>query len=829
MVDFPLLKRRTYQKLASMADELFENNVASEMSLEEAIERGILPAATYVSALYGYNQELDSMQEQINKIKDGKDKKEAQELLNVLREKLDKDTGNLSDLFSTYMQNPNGKYIIFCRNIEDMNEKIKQAHEMFERVNPNITVRAVSSTIKESDRILTEFEQDTDEGTLKLLYAVNMINEGYHIKDLDGVIMMRPTFSPTIYTQQLGRALTVGRDKKPVVLDLVNNFDSCKIIEDFAERMRQYKGRDGLGRTEGTKKSKISIFDNTKEFREIAKKITELSSTKEVNIASESETNVLIKKYDLDEETISIIKKIYGSIDEFRKIYIEAVINRNVDEVIKGKKIKNANLIRRFDLSSPDWAQRNSGIVDLIYDSYSDKAFIKSEDLEKELLRWIEQGKNIFTEKRKKVLFMLYGVNGEKMSQAAVAKALNVGSDNIRQYNNMFRAIMRRRAPHIKELDLENRILDIDHDLQKKIIEEYFKNFDIFVPREPTSMDEDVKIKLTNMLSKGIEKTKKRNEQVDIIKRMSKEQKLDILKARFGEGIRSSNISVVSPGHRVYEKFERADGVVDINEKLLDGNYGNYCDIFFKECLDSEYAQSKIVEFMVNSFSNSELSEAGRKEEIDDLITNNGFFIEERKSELKELLDERTRVAVKETILNEMEVWKSSTQLETLKKMTINKLDLSVYSYNCLSRAKINTVQDLMEKTEEDLIKVSNLGKNSREEVIYKMKTLGIEMVDGQFVSQNSHNTVSDADAKKTKELEEKISSSDVLGEEKKKELRKLLYETFNATIADNPEPSEEKSKEELLKNILEQQRIIAEQRKEIDELSSQKKEETDE
>ena len=94
-----------------------------------------------------------------------------------------------------------------------------------------------------------------------------MINEGYHIKDLDGVVMMRPTFSPTIFTQQLGRALTVGGDKKPVVLDLVNNFDSCKIIEDFAERMRQYKRRDGSGRIEETKRSRISIFDKTKEFK----------------------------------------------------------------------------------------------------------------------------------------------------------------------------------------------------------------------------------------------------------------------------------------------------------------------------------------------------------------------------------------------------------------------------------------------------------------------------------------------------------------------------------------------------------------------------------
>ena len=133
--------------LRDMTDELFENNVASEMTLEEAIENGILPEASYVSTLYGYDKELEDMQTNIDKIKDEDKRKEAQDLLNNLREKLDENTQNLPELFSEYMQNKNGKYIIFCRNIDDMNEKMEQAQTMFERVNSNITIRGVSSKI----------------------------------------------------------------------------------------------------------------------------------------------------------------------------------------------------------------------------------------------------------------------------------------------------------------------------------------------------------------------------------------------------------------------------------------------------------------------------------------------------------------------------------------------------------------------------------------------------------------------------------------------------------------------------------------------------------
>ncbi len=275
---------RYFDGLRDMSDEIFDNNVASEMTLEEAIKQGILPEAIYVSTLYGYDAEIENIQENINKIKDKEKREQAQELFDILSERLDENTRNLPELFMEYMKNKSGKWIVFCRNIEDMQEKMEQARNMFGRVNSNITIRGVSSQIRENEQILTDFENDNDENSLKLLYAVDMLNEGYHIKDLDGVIMMRPTLSPTIFTQQLGRGLTVGDNKIPVVLDLVNNFSTCKIIEDFTERMKAYKGKTGTRLPRDETKSRISIFDKTKEFMEIVKKITELSKRNKISL-----------------------------------------------------------------------------------------------------------------------------------------------------------------------------------------------------------------------------------------------------------------------------------------------------------------------------------------------------------------------------------------------------------------------------------------------------------------------------------------------------------------------------------------------------------------
>ena len=70
-------------------------------------------------------------------------------------------------------------------------------------------------------------------------------------------------------------------------------------------------------------------------------------------------------------------------------------------------------------------------------------------------------------------------------------------------------------------------------------------------------------------------------------------------------------------------------------------------------------------------------------------------------------------------------VEKDDNAKEKVLEMTIEELDLSVRSFNCLKRAGINTVEDLIMKSEEDMMKVRNLGRKSLEEVIHKLESLG--------------------------------------------------------------------------------------------------------
>ena len=76
----------------------------------------------------------------------------------------------------------------------------------------------------------------------------------------------------------------------------------------------------------------------------------------------------------------------------------------------------------------------------------------------------------------------------------------------------------------------------------------------------------------------------------------------------------------------------------------------------------------------------------------------------------------------------EIMVDKGEDAKEKVLEMTIEELDLSVRSFNCLKRAGINTVEDLINKTEEDMMKVRNLGKKSLDEVINKLHSFGLDL-----------------------------------------------------------------------------------------------------
>ena len=213
-----------------MSEEIFNKDIASEITLAEAMLKGILPTPTYISTLYSFEEDIKEIEEKIKKYKDKTKIKELEYLLEQAKRKLENSEG-LEDVFSKNITNKNGKFIVFCRNIEHMNKMEEKCLQWFKKTNPNIEISDVHSKKgKALNQYYIDYFENNEKKTLKLLFSVEMLNEGLHVKNIDGVIMFRPTSSPIIYMQQLGRALSVGHNSHPLVFDIVNNSSSLESI-----------------------------------------------------------------------------------------------------------------------------------------------------------------------------------------------------------------------------------------------------------------------------------------------------------------------------------------------------------------------------------------------------------------------------------------------------------------------------------------------------------------------------------------------------------------------------------------------------------------------
>lgn len=241
----------------NMAEELFTVDgqlcVASEMTLGEAIVRGILPVPRYVTTVFQYQNELRRYQKRIDTLVPQGMKEPSQRYLDALRRALSRADG-LEGVFARYLKKGE-KYILFCADWAHLQEIKGNVPNWFREVDSESRCYCLYAGKPETEAEYGSFLADQSDH-LKLLLCINRLNEGVHVPDVSGVILFRPTSSPILYKQQIGRALTAGTAETPLILDAVNNFDSLTSIgtirEEMSEAVRRLRreGQDDLIRVE---------------------------------------------------------------------------------------------------------------------------------------------------------------------------------------------------------------------------------------------------------------------------------------------------------------------------------------------------------------------------------------------------------------------------------------------------------------------------------------------------------------------------------------------------------------------------------------------------
>lgn len=232
----------------NMAEKLFDGHIASEMTLSEVIVRGILSAPTYVTTVFKYQQDLAWYQSRVDNLRSPGIQDVNQKYLDTLKRALEQADG-LDKVFARNITNKAGKYIVFYSGKENMEEMISYVPKRFAEVDTKPTIYRTLSDDPSTDMAFATFKWD-DSNHLKLLFCIDMLNEGVHVEGISGVIPFRPTVSPIICKQQIGLALAAGDSDVPLILDVVNNFESLAAISGLQTEMtaavqRMYANGEG--------------------------------------------------------------------------------------------------------------------------------------------------------------------------------------------------------------------------------------------------------------------------------------------------------------------------------------------------------------------------------------------------------------------------------------------------------------------------------------------------------------------------------------------------------------------------------------------------------
>ena len=168
-----------------------------------------------------------------------------------------------------------GKYIVFCASFDHLNEMKGLATEWFCGVDPEPHIYTAYAEDPKTGQEFEAFRAD-ESAHLKLLYCIDMLNEGIHVEGVDGVILLRPTVSPTIYKQQVGRALAAGGKKTPIIFDIVMNIENLCSIGAVEEEWKEavYTLR-GDGRENKTFTDHFQIIDEVKDCRRLFAQLNE--------------------------------------------------------------------------------------------------------------------------------------------------------------------------------------------------------------------------------------------------------------------------------------------------------------------------------------------------------------------------------------------------------------------------------------------------------------------------------------------------------------------------------------------------------------------------
>lgn len=293
-------------------DELFEGNCASDLPLSESIAKKIVPLPKYVGALYELDDELTRLRKKVEQATNTKkEKQEFYKKIDLMRSQIEKSYG-MPIILNKHIKDKEGKYLVFCKKKKHLQEIKETVIGWFRTAGcKNINAYEVYSDYENKDAEYKAFCEDTSHN-LKLMFCVDMLNEGLHLENISGVLLLRPTRSSIVWHQQIGRAIEANNTNTPVIIDAVNNFSAVgqgmELMREIKDAIAKEKESDSDFDDSGFEDiDTFFVLEQVVEIQEMFREIEERLKGREW---TEEEDSILYEFYPFDNGVSECIKRL---------------------------------------------------------------------------------------------------------------------------------------------------------------------------------------------------------------------------------------------------------------------------------------------------------------------------------------------------------------------------------------------------------------------------------------------------------------------------------------------------------------------------------------
>lgn len=259
----------------NMADELFGGNIASHITIAEAWNQNILPIPRYVSGLFRWDKTVGEAQERIERSRSLSDKEKRERIFRLTNAHLHWELSyGMPAILKKHLDKDARRIIVFCGNIESLEQMCQEVTGWFREAGFTVISTCIMHselTDREQREQMDSFEDDTDGKGVKLMFSVNMLNEGIHVPNVNAVLMLRTTSSRIIYMQQMGRCLTAANTEKPLVLDMVDNITTTTAIMGLLDEFDAIEIPQA--EREGREPRKFEVIDYTLGVKDLINKL----------------------------------------------------------------------------------------------------------------------------------------------------------------------------------------------------------------------------------------------------------------------------------------------------------------------------------------------------------------------------------------------------------------------------------------------------------------------------------------------------------------------------------------------------------------------------